>query len=41
MQIAAEALMRAHGMASKSPFVGFKVGVWNEPKLIVSCRASK
>eukprot|EP00966_Prymnesium_polylepis_P119916 2771098-Prymnesium_polylepis.1 len=26
MQIAAEALMRAHGMASKSPFVGFKVG---------------
>jgi hypothetical protein len=41
MQIAAEALMRAHGMAGTSPFSGFKVGCWNAPKPIVKCRASR
>jgi hypothetical protein len=40
-QIAAEALMRAHGMTGKSPFSGFKVGVWDAPKPIVSCRGSR
>mmetsp|Transcript_5486 Transcript_5486/g.14317 ORF Transcript_5486/g.14317 Transcript_5486/m.14317 type:complete len:187 (+) Transcript_5486:851-1411(+) len=40
-QIAAEALMRAHGMAGKSPFSGFKVGVWDAPKPIVACRGSR
>ena len=41
MQIAAEAIMRVHGIVGRSPFSGFKVGAWNAPRPIVACRESK